>query len=64
MLEPSDRCRRDAGLFQLASKVPRDFNESGHVPARIDRQPDFAKLISPLKVRCYTDFGALPSIRR
>lgn len=58
------RCRRDAGLFQLTSKGLRNFNDSGRPPARIDRQPDFAKLISPLKVRCYPDFGALPSTRR
>ena len=61
MLEPLDRCRRDATLFQFTGKRLRDFNESGHVPARIDRQPDFAKLVSPLQTRHYPDFGALPS---
>ena len=64
MLNPLVAADRDSTLFQFTGKRLRDFNESGHVPARIDRQPDFAKLISPLKVRCYTDFGALPSIRR
>ncbi len=62
-LEPSDSCRRDADLSQLTSKGPRDFDASGNVPARVDRQPDFAKLVSLLRVRCYPDFGALPSIQ-
>ena len=57
MLEPLDRCRRDATLFQFTSKRLRDFIAPDHLLIQIDDQLDFAKLVAPLEARYCPDFG-------
>ena len=57
MLEPSDSCPRDAGLFQFTAKQLRDFIDPNHLLIQIDEQLDFAKLVAPLEERYCPDFG-------
>ena len=46
MIEPLDRSRRDATLFQFTTKQLRDFIDPNHLLIRIDEQLDFAKLVA------------------
>ena len=57
MIEPPDRHRRDATLFQFTTKKLRDVIDPNHLLIQIDGQLDFGKLVAPLE-DCYCpDFG-------